>query len=212
LWREKHAKGDLIITRWADDFVVGFQYQDDANKFRLALSERLKKFSLSLNQDKTQLIRFGRFAKRDAVRFDKQSKPKTFDFLGMTHISGQTKDGKFRVIRKTIRKRLTEKLKAVKAELRRRMHNSILEQGKWLRTVIRGYFEYHAIPGNMKALGTFRTQVTRIWYKTLRRRSQKTKLDWEKMNVIANRWLPVARILHPWPEKRFERFILKVGA
>jgi RNA-directed DNA polymerase len=211
-WREKVARGDVIITRWADDFVVGFQYQDDANKFRVALNERLNKFSLSLHQDKTRLIRFGRFAKRDAIRFDRQSKPKTFDFLGMTHICGQTKDGKFRVIRKTIRKRLTGKLKAVKAELIKRMHNSILEQGEWLKTVVRGYFGYHAIPGNMKAIGTFRTQVARMWYKTLRRRSQKTKLDWGKMNVLVDKWLPRARILHPWPEERLERQLPKVRA
>ena len=211
-WRKKIARGDVIITRWADDFVVGFQYQDDANKFRVALNERLSKFSLSLHKDKTRLIRFGRFAKRDANRFDGQSKPKTFDFLGMTHICGQTKDGKFRVFRKTIRKRLTEKLKAVKAELIKRMHNSILEQGEWLKTVVRGYFGYHAIPGNMKAIGTFRTQVARIWYKTLRRRSQKTNLDWVKMNVIVDKWLPRARILHPWPEERLERQLPKVRA
>jgi len=130
----------------------------------------------------------------------------------MTHICGQKKDGKFRVFRKTIRKRLTEKLKAVKSELNKRMHNSILEQGEWLKTVVRGYFGYHAIPGNMEAIGTFRTQVARMWYKTLRRRSQKTNLDWEKMNVIVDKWLPRARILHPWPDEQLERQLPKVGA
>jgi group II intron reverse transcriptase/maturase len=211
-WRKKHAKGDVICVRWADDFVVGFQYQDDANTFRLALNERLKKFSLELNQAKTKLIRFGRFAKRDVKRLDGQSKPKTFDFLGMTHICGQNRNGKFQVVRKTNRKRLTGKLKAIKAELRKRMHDDIKTQGKWLKTVMQGYFNYHAIPGNMKALETFRTQIAHMWYKSLRRRSQKTKLIWKKMNPIIHHWLPKTRILHPWPEERLQRYITKVRA
>jgi len=211
-WRTKHAKGDIIVTRWADDFVVGLQYKYEADQFKIALNERLNKFSLNLHPDKTHLIRFGRFAKRDAKIFDKQSKPKTFNFLGMTHICGQTKDGKFRVHRKTIRKRLTEKLQAVKQELRKRMHEPIPVQGKWVGAVIRGYFGYHAIPGNMHALETFKTQVTRMWYKSLRRRSQKTKLTWVKMNGIVQKWIPKAKILHPWPEERFERYKPKVRA
>lgn len=211
-WRKKHARGDVIITRWADDFVVGFQYRDDALKFQGELNERLGKFSLALNQAKTHLIRFGRYARRDAKRFDGQSKPKTFDFLGMTHICGQNRNGKFQVYRKTIGKRLTGKLKEVKMELRKRMHEDITTQGKWLRTVVQGYFGYHAIPGNMKALETYRTEIARMWYKTLRRRSQKKKLVWEKMNPIVHKWLPKARILHPWPEKRLERYITKVRA
>ena len=211
-WRTKHAKGDIIVTRWADDFVVGLQYKYEADQFKKALNERLNKFSLNLHPDKTHLIRFGRFAKRDAKIFDNQSKPKTFNFLGMTHICGQTKDGKFRVQRKTIRKRLTEKLQAVKLELRKRMHEPISVQGRWVGAVIRGYFGYHAIPGNMHALETFKTQVTRMWYKSLRRRSQKTKLTWVKMNGIVQKWIPKAKILHPWPEERFERYKPKVRA
>ena len=211
-WRKKHAKGDVIITRWADDFVVGFQHQGDARKFQIALNERLNRFSLSLNQTKTRLIRFGRFAKRDAKKLDGQSKPKTFDFLGMTHICNQTKDGKFIVQRKTIRKRLTGKLKAVKLELRKRMHCTIPEQGKWLGAIMRGYFQYHAIPGNCHALETFRTQVARTWYKSLRRRSHKTKLDWKKMNHHIGQWLPKVQVLHPWPEERLQRHLPKVGA
>ena len=130
----------------------------------------------------------------------------------MTHICGQTKDGKFGVQRKTIRKRLTEKLQAVKLELRKRMHEPISVQGRWVGAVIRGYFGYHAIPGNMHALETFKTQVTRMWYKSLRRRSQKTKLTWVKMNGIVQKWIPKAKILHPWPEERFERYKPKVRA
>jgi len=211
-WRKKHAKRDTIIVRWADDFVVGFQYQDDANKFQLALKERLDKFSLKLNQEKTQIIRFGRFAKRDAKILDRKPKPKTFDFLGITHICGQTMNGKFRIFRKTIGKRLTAKLKALKVELKKRMHQNIRAQGEWLRTVVKGYFAYHAIPGNAKALGTFRTQIAKMWYKTLRRRSQTAKLNWDKMNKIVLHWLPKVQILHPWPEERLKRYAPKVGA
>lgn len=212
MWRKKYAQGEVIIVRWADDFVVGFQYQDDANKFQLALDERLKKFSLKLNQAKTQLIRFGRFAKRDVKKFEGLSKPKTFDFLGMTHICGQSKDGKYRVYRKTIRKRLTAKLKALKVELKKRMHFAIKTQGKWLSSVVRGYFAYHALPGNADALGIFRTQIGRMWYKALRRRSQKTKLNWSKMDKIIKYWLPKVEILHPWPEQRLERQLPEVRA
>ena len=211
-WREKSAKGDVIVTRWADDFVIGLQYKGEAEQISKALSERLNKFSLSLHPDKTQLIRFGRFAKRDAKLIDGQSKPKTFNFLGMTHICGQTKDGKYRIHRKTIRKRLTEKLKTVKAELTKRMHAPIKEQGEWIKTVVRGYFNYHAIPGNMHALETFKTQITRMWYRLLRRRSQKSKLNWEKMNILVQKWIPKPKILHPWPEERLQRHLPKARA
>jgi RNA-directed DNA polymerase len=211
-WRKKYARGDVIFVRWADDFVVGFQYQDDANKFQAALNERLNKFSLKLNQAKTQLIRFGRYAKRDVKRFEGKSKPNTFDFLGMTHICGQTRNGKFIVHRKTIRKRLTSKLRILKEELKKRMHHAIKAQGEWLRSVVRGYFAYHAIPGNAAALETFRTQIARMWYKALRRRSQKTKLNWDKMTKFVHYWLPIVKILHPWPEQRLERQLPKVRA
>lgn len=211
-WRTKIAKGDVIVTRWADDFVVGLQHKSEAERFSKALSARLNKFSLSLHEGKTQLIRFGRFAKRDARLMDGQSKPKTFNFLGMTHICGQTKAGKFIVHRKTIRKRLTEKLKSVKAELTKRMHAPVKIQGEWVNMVVRGYFNYHAIPGNMHALETFKTQVTRMWFRLLRRRSQKTKLDWKKMNKLAQKWIPKARIIHPWPEERLERHLPKARA
>ena len=202
-WRQRHARGDVIIVRWADDFVVGFQYQDDAERFKEQLSERLRRFSLELHPEKTRLIRFGRFARRDCQRFDGQSKPATFNFLGFTHYCGVNQNGKFLVGRVTQRKRMTSKLHEVKAALREHMHQPIKEQGTWLASVIRGYFGYHAVPGNWQALGAFRTQCARMWYSSLRRRSQKARLNWDRMRYLTERWLPPARILHPWPEQRF---------
>jgi RNA-directed DNA polymerase len=202
-WRNHHARGDVIIVRWADDFVVGFQYLDDAQRFHKELRERFEAFSLNLHPEKTRLIRFGRFARRDCRRENGRGKPETFNFLGFTHSCGESKNGKFLVVRRTMRKRLTAKLHEIKGELRMRMHQSLPEQGAWLRSVVRGYFAYHAIPGNWESLGAFRTQVARQWYRTLRRRSQKSQLNWKRMAKIVNRWLPAARILHPWPEQRF---------
>ncbi len=206
-WRRRYARGDVIIVRWADDFVVGFQYEDDATRFAEELRDRFQRFSLELHPDKTRLIRFGRFAHRDCRRFDGKRKPETFQFLGFTHTCGVTRAGKFLVRRTTMKKRLTAKLHEVKAELRRRMHRPVPEQGAWLQSVVRGYFAYHAIPGNWKALASFRTQCARLWYRTLRRRSQKTRLTWERMTNIAAAWLPQARILHPWPEQRLAALI-----
>ncbi|MGH9625402.1 MAG: group II intron reverse transcriptase/maturase [Bryobacteraceae bacterium] len=200
-WRLRHAKGDVIIVRWADDFVVGFQHADEAERFTAALRERFQRFSLELHPEKTRLIRFGRFANRDCRGLGRR-KAETFNFLGLTHSCSQNRNGKFQVRRTTMRKRLTAKLHEVKAELRKRMHRPVPEQGQWLRSVVQGYFAYHAVPGNWKALGAFRTQCTRLWYRTLRRRSHKSRLTWDRMTAIANAWLPRARILHPWPEKR----------
>jgi group II intron reverse transcriptase/maturase len=201
-WRKRQARGDVIIVRWADDFVLGFQYEDDAKRFLEELRDRFSKFSLELHPEKTRLIRFGRFARRDCRRFDGRRKPETFNFLGFTHCCGVNRNGKFRVCRTTMRKRLTAKLHEVKPELQKRMHQSIPEQGAWLASVVRGYFNYHAIPGNWAALGAFRTQCSRLWYKTLRRRSQKKRLTWERMIRIIATWLPPAGIIHPWPEQR----------
>jgi RNA-directed DNA polymerase len=206
-WRGRHARGDVIIVRWADDFVVGFQYEDDASRFKQELRDRLQRFSLELHPEKTRLIRFGRFARRDCERFEGKGKPETFNFLGFTHYCGVNIQGKFLVGRSTQRKRLTAKLHEVKAALRERMHQPVAEQGTWLASVIRGYFGYHAVPGNWQALGAFRTQCARMWYKSLRRRSQKSKLTWDRMKKLAEAWLPPARILHPWPEQRFAVFI-----
>jgi len=206
-WRRNVARGDVIIVRWADDFVVGFQYEADAKRFGEQLRGRFRKFSLELHPDKTRLIRFGRFARRDAGRFDGRRKPESFNFLGFTHYCGATRTGTFRICRITMKRRFTAKLLGVKVELRKRMHQSLADQGRWLRAVVRGYLAYHAIPGNWEAIGGFRTQVARYWYRTLRRRSQKTRLTWEHMAKIVQNWFPPARILHPWPEQRMERMV-----
>ncbi len=202
-WRKAEGGGDVIMVRWADDFVMGFQYHDDAERFLKELQERFREYSLELHPEKTRLIRFGRFASEDCKRKDGRRKPETFDFLGFTHYCGVRRDGKFRVKRKTMRKRLTAKLHDVKSELRKRMHQTIRVQGSWLRSVVRGYFAYHAIPDNGKAMGAFRYRVAELWYRTLRRRSQRNRMTWERMARVVASWLPPARILHPWPEQRF---------
>jgi group II intron reverse transcriptase/maturase len=206
-WRTRYARGDVIIVRWADDFVVGFQYEAEGRGFQPRLCARLGKFGLTLHPEKTRLIRFGRFAKHDAKRLDGQRKPATFSFLGFAHFCGVNRNGKFQVERRTMSKRLTAKLKSVKAELRKRMHHDLVEQGRWLQAVVRGYFRYHAIPGNWNALGRFRTQIARLWFRSLRRRSQNSTLTWSRMSAIAARWLPPARILHPYPEQRLHAII-----
>jgi group II intron reverse transcriptase/maturase len=201
-WRRKHAHGDVIIVRFADDFVAGFEHQADAQRFLSDLRERLAKFSLELHPDKTRLIEFGRTAARArAARGD--GKPETFDFLGFTHFCGKTKNGRFWLKRKTISKRMRAKLAEVKDQLRRRMRHPIPGQGRWLASVVRGHLAYYAVPGNTDAVAAFRTQVTRLWFKALRRRSQRNRLNWTRMNRIATRWLPPARVMHPFPSERF---------
>jgi group II intron reverse transcriptase/maturase len=201
-WRRKHAHGDVIIVRFADDFVVGFEHQVDAQQFLSDLRERLSKFSLELHPDKTRLIEFGRNAARTRASRG-AGKPETFDFLGFTHFCGKAKNGHFWVRRKTISKRMRAKLAEVKDQLRRRMHLPIPEQGRWLASVVRGHLAYYAVPGNIDTVAAFRTQVTRLWFKALRRRSQRNRLNWTRMNRIANRWLPPARVKHPFPNVRF---------
>jgi hypothetical protein len=186
---------------------VGLQYEDEASRFKEALRTRLQRFSLELHPEKTRLIRFGRFARQDSKRFNSGSKPETFNFLGFTHYCEVNISGTFLVGRITQRKRLTAKLHEVKAALRERMLQPIGEQGTLLASVIRGYFAYHAVLGNWAALGSFRTQCLRLWYKTLRRRSHKTRITWDRMKALAQTWLPPARILHPWPEQRLCVFI-----
>jgi len=201
-WRKSKSSGDVIIVRWADDFVLGFQYQEDAKRFLKELCERFRKYSLELHPEKTRLIRFGRFARQECKRLEGRRKPETFSFLGFTHSCGLSRDRKFMVRRETMRKRLTGKLHEIKSELRKRMHQTICDQGAWLRSVVRGYFNYHAIPGNWDAIRAFRTQIARLWRRILRRRSQKARMTRERMEKIANRWLPPVQILHPWPEQR----------
>jgi RNA-directed DNA polymerase len=203
-WRRRHARGDVVITRFADDYVVGFEYRDEAERFLADLRDRLAKFSLELADEKTRLIEFGRFAsERRAARG--LGKPETFQFLGFTHICGKTRSGRFQLKRITDKKRMRAKLHKVKAECRRRMHLPIPEQGHWLGSVVRGHLNYYAVPGNIKAVNGFRFEATRYWYQALRRRSQKPgDLDWERMGRLAKRWLPPAKITHPWPDARFD--------
>jgi group II intron reverse transcriptase/maturase len=201
-WRRRDAKGDMIIVRYADDIVVGFEHEVDARRFWDAMEKRLQEFALSLHPDKTRLIEFGRHA---ANRRDRKGlgKPETFNFLGFTFICGRSRKGQYLVKRKSRRDRMQTKLKEIKEELRRRMHQPIPEQGKWLRQVVRGYFAYHAVPTNLSALGAFRHHVARLWLRTLRRRSQKDKFAWERLEKLADDWLPKPTILHPWPNVRF---------
>lgn len=201
-WRKQRARGDVIITRYADDFVVGFQHREDAERYLAALRHRMAQYGLELHPEKTRLIEFGRHADDDR-RQRGQGKPETFTFLGFTHICGKTRGGKFQVMRHTIAKRMRAKLADIKAKLRSRMHHSIPDQGRWLRAVVGGYFRYYAVPTNIDALTAFRKQVTRLWLRTLKRRSQKARLTWRRIGQLVARWLPDAKILHPWPEVRF---------
>ena len=201
-WRRRDATGDMIIVRYADDLVVGFQHEGDARRFLDAMRERFAKFALSLHPDKTRLIEFGRHA---AARRAQRGlgKPETFDFLGFTFLCSVSRRGAFLLKRKTRTDRLRAKLREIKEELRRRMHQSIPEQGRWLAQVIRGFFGYHAVPTNYAALGNFREQVIWLWLRSLRRRSQKDGTLWERIAKLAKDYLPKPRILHPWPSVRF---------
>ena len=201
-WRRREVTGDMIVVRYADDLVVGFEYESDARRFWDAMRERLQEFSLSLHPDKTRLIEFGRHA---AARRSQRGlgKPETFNFLGFSFICGRSRRGKFLLKRKTRRDRMRAKLKEIKEELRERMHQPIPRQGAWLKQVVSGYFNYHAVPTNGRALEVFRAEVLKRWRQTLRQRSQKSALTWARMVQLADDWLPKPRILHPWPEKRF---------
>ena len=201
-WRRQEATGDMIIVRYADDLVLGFQHESDARRFLDAMRARFEEFALSLHPDKTRLIKFGRFA---AAGREKRGlgKPETFNFLGFTHICGRNRRGSFQLKRKSRRDRVRAKLKEIKGELRRRMHLPIPEQGSWLAQIIRGFFAYHAVPTNSAALSKFRHQIIRLWLRTLRRRSQKDRTPWNRMVKLANDFLPKPEILHPWPSVRF---------
>jgi RNA-directed DNA polymerase len=201
-WRRREATGDMIIVRFADDDVVGFEHESDARCFWNALRERLQEFSLSLHPEKTRLIEFGRHA---ADRREKRGvgKPETFNFLGFSFICGKSRRGKFLLKRKTRRDRMRTKLKEIKEALRERMHQPIPEQGRWLKQVVAGFYNYHAVPTNGHALWSFRQEVIRRWQQTLGRRSQNGALHWGRMTRLANDWLPKPHILHPWPDRRF---------
>jgi len=204
-WRTRRARGDVVIVRFADDFVVGFEHRDDAERFWVDLRERLAQFSLELNAEKTRLIEFGRLAAGNR-KARGLGKPETFQFLGFfTHACAKTrKSGRFKLKRITDSKRVRAKLRAKRLDMRRRMHQPIPEQGRWLASVLRGHYQYYAVPDNIEALRAFRRQAARHWLMALRRRSQRTTLTWERMTRLEARWLPEPRILHPWPERRFD--------
>jgi RNA-directed DNA polymerase len=201
-WRRREATGDLIIVRYADDIVVGFEHETDARRFWDAMRKRLEEFSLALHPDKTRLIEFGRHAvDRRAQRG--LGKPETFKFLGFVLICGRSRKGRFQLQRKTRRDRMRAKFKEIKAELRERMHQPIPEQGQWLAQVVRGFYNYHAVPTNMPALRAFRYYIERLWVRTLRRRSQKDRFAWDRITKLADDFLPKPKVLHPWPHQRF---------
>jgi RNA-directed DNA polymerase len=201
-WRKRHSQGELIIVRYADDIVCGFEYEHEAKQFMEELRERLKQFALSLNPDKTRLIEFGRHAARRRARRG-LGKPETFNFLGFTHICGQSRRGHFLLKRKTRRDRMRTTLQALKSELRQCMHQPLHEQGTWLGQVVRGYFAYHAIPTNADRLGAFRHDVVALWRRALRRRSQNDGTTWSRIERLSAEFIPMPRILHPWPDRRF---------
>jgi RNA-directed DNA polymerase len=201
-WRHREATGNVIIVRYADDFIVGFEHESDARRFWTAVRNRLEEFSLSLHPDKTRLIQFGRFAAdRRAQRG--LGRPETFNFLGVTFACSKSRNGKFLLKRKTRRDRLRAKLKQVKEELRKRRHQPIPEQGKWLKQVLTGFLAYYAVPTNGRTLSAFRYQVIHLWRRSLQRRSQKDRTTWQRITKLANDFLPKVRTLHPWPEQRF---------
>lgn len=200
-WRRRQARGDVIVVRYADDFIVGFEHREEAERFLADLQERLRQFALELHPEKTRLIEFGRHA-AERRRRRGEGKPETFDFLGFTHICSRTRKGRFMVKRKTARRRMQAKLREVRAELRRRWHQPVPEVGRWLGSVVRGHNQYYGVPGNSRALGTFRYRVTWLWRRTASRRSQKGHVTWEQVNRWADHWLPPPRITQPWPNQR----------
>jgi RNA-directed DNA polymerase len=201
-WRKKYAHGEVVVVRYADDIVLGFQYQEEADRFLEEFRKRLEEFGLELHPEKTRRIEFGRWAERNRKKRG-EGKPETFDFLGFTHISGKNRKGNFTVKRKTIAKRMRAKLQELKQKLAAQRHDPVPKTGKWLKSVVRGYFNYHAVPGNIDSLTRYRERLSRLWRHSLLRRSQKNRLSWERFNRLLDRWLPRPRLQHPWPELRF---------
>jgi RNA-directed DNA polymerase len=198
-WRSKQARGDVIVVRWADDFVVGFQHRTEAERFLTELRERFARFGLELHPEKTRLIEFGRYARQKRKDRDDRGAPETFNFLGFTHSCGRTRKGGFTVLRQTMRTRWQAKLQAVKAELRARLHDPIPQVGTYLRSVVLGHVRYYGVPMNGRAIGAFRVAVGRLWWRVLRRRSQGNHMPWRRMQPVIARWLPPAHICHPYP-------------
>jgi len=200
-WRRTQTRGDVIVVRFADDFIVGFQHQSDAERFRNELAERFRKFGLELHPDKTRLLEFGPYAAENRCKRG-QGKPETFNFLGFTHICAKKRNGRYTVLRQTMAKRLRVKLSEVKTELRRRLHEPIPAVGMWLRSVVSGHLRYYGVPMNGPALATFRDGVSRHWHRALARRSHTGHVTWARMDRLIDRWLPPARIYHPYPLRR----------
>jgi RNA-directed DNA polymerase len=201
-WRKRHARGAMVVVRYADDTVVGFEHRTDAERFVAELRVRLGEFALELHPEKTRLIAFGRHAAPDRAARG-EGKPETFDFLGFTPICTRTRRGGFMLSRHTRRDRKRAKLREITEDLRRRWHQDVAEQGRWLAGVMRGYFAYYAVPTNRRALDAFRHHVINLWRRALRRRSQRDHTTWADMDRLANRFLPRPRIIHPWPSQRF---------
>lgn len=201
-WRQRSATGDVIIVRYADDIVVGFQHRHEAERFLGELTGRLADFALQLHPDKTRLIEFGRHAATNR-KGRGLGKPEVFDFLGFTHICGRSRKGRFQLRRQSRRDRLRTKLREIRDSLWQHRHAPIEEQGSWLRHVMTGWFAYHAVPVNGSSLQIFRNTVIWHWRRALRRRGQRDKTSWKAITTLANRWLPRPRILHPWPSQRF---------
>jgi hypothetical protein len=202
VWRKKWARGEVVVIRYADDTIVGFQYQADADRFLANLRERLTMFGLELHPDKTRRIEFGRFAEANRRRRG-EGNPETFDFLGFTHFCGKNSLGRFAVRRKSIRKRMRTKLRRIKSELHKRMHDPLSQTGQWLKSIVQGYFNYHAVPGNTASLSLFRHRLLVLWWHSVRRRSQKHRISWTRMLALEKRWLPEPQVLHPYPDARF---------
>jgi group II intron reverse transcriptase/maturase len=203
-WRRRNAKGDVIVIRYADDTVLGFQYKQDADALLEALGSRLSDFGLALHPDKTRLLEFGRYAQERRAKAGK-GKPETFDFLGFTHYCSRArKNGWFKVERKTIAKRMRAQLQVIKTELRRRLHRPIDEIGCWINQVLRGHMAYYAVPGNGPSIASFVYRVEWLWLRSLCRRSQRRRMNWERFRIILNRYVPRVRIMHPQPLHRFD--------
>jgi group II intron reverse transcriptase/maturase len=200
-WRRREVKGDMIVVRYADDLVVGFEHEAEARRFWDAMRTRFEQFSLELHGDKTRPLEFGRYA-IERRRRNGQGKPQTFNFLGFTFISGRSRRGAFLLRRHTRRDRMRAALREIKDEMRRRRHDSLTEQGRWLRSVLAGYFAYHAVPTNAQAIGAYRHHVLDLWRRSLKRRRQKGHVTWALMDRLADEWLPPPHVLHPWPEDR----------
>lgn len=197
-WRKRHARGQIVVVRYADDSVVGAEYESDARRLLAALRERLAKFGLALNEDKTRLIEFGRFAAQRRAKAGLR-RPETFNFLGFTHYCGTTRSGKFMVKRKTQATRMARKLKELRAEMRKRWHVKVPEQYTWLSQVLRGHYSYYGLIFNGRSLNQFYELVKRMWFKALKRRSQKSKMNWKKFERLLTALpLPKPTIHQPW--------------